>query len=170
MAKNVFSEVTVTLTFDHQILISSSSSPSERLCQIWGNSLGASLSCCVHETGTDGQTNWKRHASGDGCRLRGDIKTQSISTVVASFHASFNLASYFLHFTIPYTTVFIQKPFHILTRWPSHLSGFLLLFFTSLAHTILKVPVSQLLLFLQINNLWLLFFHQTVMSVVFVVS
>ncbi len=34
MAKNVFCEVKVTLTFDHQILISSFLSPSGHLCQM----------------------------------------------------------------------------------------------------------------------------------------
>ncbi len=47
MAKNVFCEVIVTLTFDHKNLISSSLDPSGRLSQIWRNSLKAFLRYCV---------------------------------------------------------------------------------------------------------------------------
>ena len=46
-------QVTVTLTFDHQILFSSSLSASEGLYQIWRNSLEVFLRCCVHNTTND---------------------------------------------------------------------------------------------------------------------
>ena len=47
-------EVTVTLTFDHRNLISSSLSPRRCLCQIRRNSLQPFLIYHVHEDGPDG--------------------------------------------------------------------------------------------------------------------
>ncbi len=87
MTKNMLCEVTVTLTFDHQILISSSLSPSGRLYQIWRNSFKVFLSYHVHKNGTGGQTADRRadmwvpvvlyqnvHKDTDTChRLWGDV-------------------------------------------------------------------------------------------------
>lgn len=47
--KNTFCEVMAISTFDHDILISSSFSPSECFCQIYRNSLKAFVGCCIHE-------------------------------------------------------------------------------------------------------------------------
>ena len=60
----VFCEVTVTLTFEHQIPINSSSSPTEHLHQIWGKSHESLLRYCVHKYGTDGWTTCRHQASG----------------------------------------------------------------------------------------------------------
>lgn len=51
----MFCEVRVTLTVDHPILISSTLSQSEHLCQILRNSLKTFLTYCIHENGMGGK-------------------------------------------------------------------------------------------------------------------
>lgn len=63
MAKNVFSEVMVTLTFDLLILISLSMSPSERLFQICRNQPQALPRYRVQQNGTDGRTDGRTIAT-----------------------------------------------------------------------------------------------------------
>lgn len=55
MGKNLFYEVIVTLTFDHQILISSSLIPNGILCLVWKKIIPSnSLSeICIHRNGMD---------------------------------------------------------------------------------------------------------------------
>lgn len=74
MTKNVFNRKQwLTLTFDLQIVISSSSCPGEHLCQISGISVEVFLREHVHKNGRDGQTTWKYKASVSGYRRCGGI-------------------------------------------------------------------------------------------------
>ena len=86
VAKNVFCEVTVTLTFDHRNLINSSLSPSGRLCQIWRNSLkcqiisGVPEIYRVHKNGLDVRRKFNRKKKFPPAGGRWLVLTQLFST------------------------------------------------------------------------------------------
>lgn len=63
-AANVVCEVAVILNFDHQILISSSSSVSEHLLKMYGNSIETVVGYHIYENGLDVRSKcpWSRNA------------------------------------------------------------------------------------------------------------
>lgn len=79
-------KVTVTLTFDHPNLSSSSLSPGGCSCQIWRNSCEALLRYCIYNNGTE---TWKHNSSSYGYCLHKDIIVTENFSLCSSFKQIF---------------------------------------------------------------------------------